>query len=90
MHFLLLLSVGALVSLASLAAPASSLAIHYEGVHKRDNLCNLKTPPVLCQPNSSVTVDETALRAYKFYRAFVVDGAENYVFIARFDLQGKL
>ncbi|KAB5523999.1 hypothetical protein GE09DRAFT_1065435 [Coniochaeta sp. 2T2.1] len=48
--------------------------------YKRENLCNLKSPPSLCQPNSSVTVAETALRAYKFYRAFVVDGDPRTMF----------
>ncbi len=85
MRFLQLLSVGILAPLTSLAAPASdlfnsNLAIHDADLNKRENLCNLKTPPVLCQANSSVTVDETAQRAYKFYRAFVVDGDPRTMF----------
>lgn len=70
MHFSLLLSVSSLI-VAGFTAPA---------LHQRDNLCNLKAPPSLCQPNSSVTVEETALRAYKFYRAFVVDGDPKTMF----------
>ncbi|KAH6668739.1 hypothetical protein B0J14DRAFT_674211 [Halenospora varia] len=70
MRFLQFLSVGILAPIAGLAAPASdpSLVIHDDALNKRENLCSLKTPPVLCQANSSVTVEETALRAYKFYR----------------------
>jgi hypothetical protein len=80
MHFLLLLSVSVLAPIASLAAPASDVTFHDGRINKRDNLCNLKTPPVLCQPNSSVTVDEVAHRAYKYYRAFVVDGDPKTMF----------
>ncbi|CZR61579.1 uncharacterized protein PAC_11476 [Phialocephala subalpina] len=85
MRFLLLLSIGISAPITSLAAPASDLfisdlVIDDEGLHKRENLCNLKTPPVICQPNSSVTVEETAQRAYKFYRAFVVDGDPKTMF----------
>lgn len=47
---------------------------------KRENLCSLSAPPALCQPNASVTVEETALRAYQFYRAFVVDGDPKTMF----------
>jgi len=66
----------------ALAAPASDdLTGFYEHFHaKRENLCSLKAPPVLCTPNSSVTVEETAIRAYKFYRAFVVDGDPRAMF----------
>lgn len=77
MRFLQLLSVGVLAPLASLAAPAS---IHDVALYERENLCNLKTPPALCQANSSVTTEEIALRAYKFYRAFVVDGDPRTMF----------
>jgi len=89
MRFLLLLSVGILAPLTSFAAPASTLFFsnlikgldtHDEGLNRRDNLCSLKAPPVLCSPNSSVTVDETAQRAYKFYRAFIVDGDPKTMF----------
>jgi hypothetical protein len=85
MHFLRLLSIGIIAPIATFAAPASdhavsSIAIREKGLHRRENLCSLKAPPSLCQPNSSVTVDETALRAYKFYRAFVVDGDPRTMF----------
>jgi hypothetical protein len=82
MRVLLLLSVWILAPLTSLAAPSSicDFTIHDEGLNKRDNLCSLKTPPVLCQPNSSVTVEETAQWGYKFYRAFVVDGGPKTMF----------
>lgn len=76
MRFSLFLTAGILAPIAVLAAPAS-----YDGsLYRRENLCNLKTPPVTCQPNSSVTVEETAQRAYKFYRAFVVDGDPRTMF----------
>jgi len=79
MRLSLLLSAGILAPITGLAAPASDLSVsgfarHDEVLNKRENLCNLKAPPALCQPNATVTVEETALRAYKFYRAFVVDG----------------
>lgn len=80
MRLSLLLSVGSLAPITSFAAPASHLATHNEGLHARENLCNLKAPPVICQANSSVTVEETAQRAYKFYRAFVVDGDPRTMF----------
>jgi hypothetical protein len=85
MRFSLLLSVGILAPTIGLAAPASDLfvsglVIHDEALYKRENLCNLKAPPALCQPNASVTVEETAQRAYKFYRAFVVDGDPRTMF----------
>jgi hypothetical protein len=71
MQFSLWLSLSVLAPIAGLAAP---------DLYRRENLCNLKTPPVICQANSSVTVEETALRAYKFYRAFVVDGDPRTMF----------
>jgi hypothetical protein len=74
MRFLLLL----LAPLAGLAAPAGDSSVY--DLAKRENLCSLKAPPALCQPNSSVTVEETAQRAYKFYRAFVVDGDPRTMF----------
>jgi hypothetical protein len=85
MRFLQLLSAGILAPTIGLAAPArdlsvSELAVHDEALYKRENLCNLKAPPALCQPNASVTVEETAQRAYKFYRAFVVDGDPRTMF----------
>lgn len=76
MRFSFLLA-GVLAPLAANAAPAS----HDDAaLDKRDNLCHLDAPPVLCQPNATVTVEETALRAYQFYRAFVVDGDPRTMF----------
>jgi hypothetical protein len=74
-----------LASNLGLAAPAaglitSDLATQDGSLYKRENLCSLKAPPALCQPNASVTVEETAMRAYKFYRAFVVDGDPKTMF----------
>ncbi|KAK6202163.1 hypothetical protein LQW54_008955 [Pestalotiopsis sp. IQ-011] len=87
MRPLLLLCAGLLAADVSSAAPTAHdpTAFPTTGVHdivqyKRENLCNLKTPPALCQPNASVTVEETALRAYQFYRAFVVDGDPRTMF----------
>ena len=65
-----------------LAAPAAVLGAPSSNCQngKRENLCSLSAPPALCQPNASVTVEETALRAYQFYRAFVVDGETKTMF----------
>jgi len=76
MRFLTLLFASALAPLTAFAAPTAYDAV----LDKRENLCNLKSPPQLCTPNASVTVEETALRAYKFYRAFVVDGDPRTMF----------
>ena len=70
MHFLSLSAAGVLAPLAAQGAPTT----HDEALQKRENLCNLDEPPALCEPDPSVTVEETALRAYQFYRSFVVDG----------------
>ena len=70
MRFLPLLAAGSLAPLAAFSAPTGQ----DEGLEKREDLCHLGEPPALCQPDPSVTVEETALRAYQFYRAFVVDG----------------
>ncbi|KAK4173045.1 hypothetical protein QBC36DRAFT_195569 [Triangularia setosa] len=59
--------------LGAVAAPATDL-------NKRENLCHLRTPPQLCTPNPNTTVEETAIRAYKFYRAFVTDGDPRTMF----------
>ncbi|KAH6658985.1 hypothetical protein BKA67DRAFT_529174 [Truncatella angustata] len=78
-----LLSVTMLAPAMSLAAPAvKELSLSYLSAlnQKRENLCNLKAPPALCQPNTTVSVSETASRAYKFYRAFVVDGDPRTMF----------
>jgi hypothetical protein len=46
-----------------------------------ENLCSkYKSPPQLCTPDASVTVEETAQRAYKFYKAFVLDGDARTMF----------
>jgi hypothetical protein len=80
MHFLPFLAVGLTAPIAVLAAPARDFVTRHGFLHTRENLCSLKSPPSLCQPNSSVTVEETAQRAYKFYRAFVVDGDPRTMF----------
>jgi len=85
MRFIAILSAAILAPMTALAAPAgepsSEIAAGDEWMYKRQqNLCSLKAPPVLCQPNSSVTVEETAERAYRFYRAFVVDGNATAMF----------
>jgi hypothetical protein len=83
MRFPLLLSISILAPMTGLALPVvepQAPGLASETLFKRENLCNLKTPPVICQANSSVTVEETALRAYKFYRAFVVDGDPRTMF----------
>lgn len=67
----------------SVLAPAIGLAApveQYEALSKRENLCNLPAPPTLCTPDPSVTVEETAQRAYAFYRSFVVDGDPRTMF----------
>jgi hypothetical protein len=68
-----------------LAAPAVespdfAYAGSFSNLAKRENLCNLKAPPVLCTPDPTVSVEETAIRAYKFYRAFIVDGDPRTMF----------
>ena len=85
MRFLVLLAAGILAPISGLAAPAGDLSLpgvakYDEVLYKRENLCSLKAPPALCQPNATITVEETALRAYKFYRAFVVDGDPKTMF----------
>lgn len=81
MRLLHILAACILAPITSLAAPAGDQSMSgFFQQYKRENLCNLKSPPSLCQPNSSVTVAETALRAYKFYRAFVVDGDPRTMF----------
>jgi hypothetical protein len=68
MRFLSLLSVAAV-------APAALAALL-----PRENLCSLKSPPEICKPNPATTVEETAKRAYQFYRSFVVDGDPKLMF----------
>jgi len=71
------LFVAAVAPITALAAPSQE---GYHDLFKRENLCSLSKPPVLCTPNSSITAEETAIRAYKFYRAFVVDGDPRTMF----------
>ncbi len=84
MRFLRLLAAGAILApISGLAAPTGdglALVPNEEDLYKRENLCSLKSPPALCQPNASITVEETAQSAYKFYRAFVVDGDPRTMF----------
>lgn len=82
MHLFSTLVAAILAPVGVLAAPAGDAASvpQFQPLYARENLCNLKSPPQLCTPNASVTVEETALRAYKFYRAFVVDGDPRTMF----------
>lgn len=72
--------------LASISAPLIGLAApvahddEAQLLAKRENLCSLPSPPELCQPDPSVGVEETAQRAYDFYRSFVVDGDPRTMF----------
>lgn len=68
--FIAALSTAVLAPILGLAAPAG----HDGLIARGENLCSLKAPPALCEPDASVTAEETAERAYKFYKAFVVDG----------------
>ncbi len=79
MYVLSALAAAILAPVATLGAPASEVP-QFQPLYTRENLCSLKSPPQLCTPNASVTVEETALRAYKFYRAFVVDGDPRTMF----------
>ena len=73
MRLSLVLAPAILAPVLTLAAPAADL-------HARENLCHLSSPPEICQPDATVTVEETARRAYQFYRAFVVDGDPRLMF----------
>ncbi|KAI1809135.1 hypothetical protein GGS20DRAFT_573353 [Poronia punctata] len=79
MHILLSLVAAALVP-TSLAYPARDIIAQNSALHERENLCSLNAPPAICEPDSTVTVEETAQRAYQFYRAFVVDGDPRTMF----------
>ncbi len=84
MRSISLLAVG-IAATAVAGAPVDDISavpsvVHGEYHYRRENLCNLKAPPALCQPNASITVEETAQRAYNFYRAFVVDGDPKTMF----------
>ena len=86
-----LLAAAVVAPIAGHAAPASHVPSNARG----DNLCNqYKSPPKLCTPDPGVTVEETAKRAYQFYKAFVVDGDARTMFslidnayIVRFTLE---
>ncbi|KAF2467136.1 uncharacterized protein BDR25DRAFT_345279 [Lindgomyces ingoldianus] len=82
MHLLTLLSAAILAPMCGLAAPAGDFSATYHVLDKKgDNLCNqYKSPPQLCTPDLTVTVAQTAERAYKFYKAFVVDGDARTMF----------
>lgn len=81
MRLIQLLAAVGLVAPALAGPVGDDLSGFYEDfLAKRENLCSLKAPPALCTPNSSVTVEETSVRAYKFYRAFVVDGNPKAMF----------
>ncbi|KAK5627836.1 hypothetical protein RRF57_003551 [Xylaria bambusicola] len=72
--------VAAVLAPIGLAAPTGDISLRNEQFSKRENLCNLSAPPALCQPNPNITIEETAQRAYQFYRAFVVDGDPRKMF----------
>lgn len=76
MQLPLLVYIGVLAPAIGLAAPVAQ----NEALSKRENLCSLPAPPSLCTPDPSVTVEETAKRAYAFYRSFVVDGDPRTMF----------
>lgn len=78
MRALLLLAVSILAPSAGLAVPLADNSLSTRA--PRENLCSLKQPPELCKPDPSVTVEETAQRAYEFYKAFVVDGDPRKMF----------
>ncbi|EGS22550.1 uncharacterized protein CTHT_0020980 [Thermochaetoides thermophila DSM 1495] len=82
MYLLSALAAAILAPITGLAAPAGDVmtAPPLHNLYARENLCHLPSPPQLCTPNASVTIEETALRAYKFYRAFVVDGDPRTMF----------
>ncbi|KAF2677716.1 hypothetical protein K458DRAFT_318985 [Lentithecium fluviatile CBS 122367] len=77
MRFSTLFSIAVLAPIAGLAAPISDVSVQERG----ENLCSkYKSPPQLCTPDPTVTVEETAVRAYKFYKAFVLDGDARTMF----------
>ncbi|CZT05189.1 hypothetical protein WAI453_005472 [Rhynchosporium graminicola] len=82
MRILISLAVALSAPLTISAYPTqdSDLDNYYPSLNKRENLCNLKAPPALCQPDPSITVAQTAQRAFDFYRAFVVDGDPRKMF----------
>ena len=75
----LTLFTAALAPLAALAAPTSDTL--YDIQTRGENLCSkYKQPPQLCTPNATISVAETAQRAYNFYKSFVVDGDARTMF----------
>lgn len=77
MRFLTLLAVTIVAPIVGLAAPTNEAPSFARG----ENLCSqYKSPPKLCVPDKSVTVEETAKRAYQFYKAFVIDGDARTMF----------
>jgi hypothetical protein len=77
MRLLTFLAVAIVAPIAGLAAPASEAPSYARG----ENLCSqYKSPPKICTPDPTVTVAETAKRAYQFYKAFVVDGDARTMF----------
>lgn len=77
MRPLTILATAVVAPIAGYAAPANHVLSRPRG----DNLCNqYKSPPSLCTPDATVTVEETAKRAYQFYKAFVVDGDARTMF----------
>ncbi|KAI0200789.1 hypothetical protein F4808DRAFT_460605 [Astrocystis sublimbata] len=79
MH-LSIIFVTAVLAPLGLALPARGVSLRSEPFYKRENLCSLSQPPAICQPDPTVSVEETAQRAYDFYRAFVVDGDPRKMF----------
>lgn len=78
MRLLTFFAVAIVAPIVGLAAPASQPAAC---AARGDNLCSqYKSPPKLCTPDPTVTVEETAKRAYQFYKAFVVDGDARLMF----------
>ncbi|KAF2647370.1 hypothetical protein K491DRAFT_672161 [Lophiostoma macrostomum CBS 122681] len=68
-----------LAPLAALAAPTGDTS--YDLQTRGDNLCSkYKAPPQLCTPNATISVAETAQRAYSFYKSFVLDGDAKTMF----------
>ncbi|KAJ4360272.1 uncharacterized protein N0V89_000832 [Didymosphaeria variabile] len=77
MRLLTFLAVAIVAPIAGFAAPACEAPTYARG----ENLCSqYKSPPQLCTPDPTVTVEETAKRAYQFYKAFVVDGDARTMF----------
>ncbi|KAF2706926.1 hypothetical protein K504DRAFT_362823, partial [Pleomassaria siparia CBS 279.74] len=79
MRLLNLLCVTMLAPITGFAAPVGES--HGALDKKGENLCNqYKSPPALCTPDPTVSVEETAKKAYNFYKSFVVDGDARTMF----------